>query len=55
MTIYVNQKEAERRFTQLFEQKDPFDRLLIAQSQVNNLPIITADRKFALYNIDVIW
>ncbi len=34
---------------------DPFDRLLIAQSQIKNLPIITADTKFSLYNINVIW
>ena len=34
---------------------DLFDRLLIAQSQVNKLPIITADTKFALYNVSVIW
>jgi PIN domain nuclease of toxin-antitoxin system len=34
---------------------DPFDRLLIAQSQVNQLPIITADTKFSPYNVNVIW
>ena len=34
---------------------DPFDRLLIAQSQVRNLPIITADTQFSLYNVNVIW
>jgi PIN domain nuclease of toxin-antitoxin system len=34
---------------------DPFDRLLIAQSQVERLPIITADSKFSLYDITVIW
>ena len=35
--------------------KDPFDRLLIAQSQRHNLPILTADSKFSLYNVTVIW
>ncbi len=34
---------------------DPFDRLLIAQSLVENLPIITVDQKISLYNVDVIW
>lgn len=34
---------------------DPFDRLLIAQSQIRNLPIITADKKFSLYDVNVIW
>lgn len=35
--------------------KDPFDRLLIAQAQVENLPIITSDPHFARYGIEVIW
>ncbi len=34
---------------------DPFDRILIAQALAENLPIITADRIFASYGIDVIW
>ena len=35
--------------------KDPFDRLIIAQGRTNNLPILTADRVFNLYEVDVIW
>ncbi len=31
--------------------RDPFDRLLIAQSIVENLAILTADRKFAAYPV----
>lgn len=34
---------------------DPFDRLLIAQSQTRDLPIITVDSKFAHYEVDIIW
>lgn len=34
---------------------DPFDRLLIAQAIANNLPIVTADRQFPLYDVDIIW
>jgi PIN domain nuclease of toxin-antitoxin system len=34
---------------------DPFDRILIAQSQAENLPIITVDEKFALYPVAIIW
>ncbi|ELS04550.1 hypothetical protein Xen7305DRAFT_00042840 [Xenococcus sp. PCC 7305] len=34
---------------------DPFDRLLIAQSQIRKLPIITADSKFHLYDVYIIW
>jgi PIN domain nuclease of toxin-antitoxin system len=33
---------------------DPFDRLLIAQAQVEVLPIVTTDRSFARYGVDVI-
>ncbi|HEY2093297.1 MAG TPA: type II toxin-antitoxin system VapC family toxin [Thermoanaerobaculia bacterium] len=35
--------------------RDPFDRLLIAQAQVENLPLMTADDQFLRYDIEVIW
>jgi PIN domain nuclease of toxin-antitoxin system len=34
---------------------DPFDRLLIAQAQVEKLPIVTADDAFLRYDVEVIW
>jgi PIN domain nuclease of toxin-antitoxin system len=34
---------------------DPFDRLLIAQAQVESIPIMTADDQFLRYEIEVIW
>jgi PIN domain nuclease of toxin-antitoxin system len=34
---------------------DPFDRILIAQSLEEKLPLVTADRAFARYPVDVIW
>ena len=34
---------------------DPFDRLIICQAQSRRLSVITTDRKFRLYSIDVIW
>ena len=34
--------------------KDPFDRLLIAQSMVEAVPIMTVDPTFDLYDVDVI-
>lgn len=33
--------------------RDPFDRMLIAQAAVEDLVILTADRHFAAYGIDV--
>ncbi|HEY4841170.1 MAG TPA: type II toxin-antitoxin system VapC family toxin [Terriglobales bacterium] len=35
--------------------RDPFDRLLIAQSIEEGWPIITDDPWFARYPVDVIW
>lgn len=35
--------------------QDPFDRILIAQSQVEEMPIITVDNKIIQYSVDVIW
>ena len=34
---------------------DPFDRLLIAQAQIEKVPIMTADDQFLRYEIEVIW
>jgi PIN domain nuclease of toxin-antitoxin system len=35
--------------------RDPFDRILIAQSLEENLPVITADPLFKQYPVQVIW
>jgi PIN domain nuclease of toxin-antitoxin system len=35
--------------------RDPFDRLLIAQSQVERVPLITADPVIARYPVDIVW
>lgn len=34
--------------------RDPFDRLLIAQAQLEQLPILTADRSFTLYDVETL-
>jgi len=34
---------------------DPFDRLLIAQAQVESIPIMTVDRQFEQYDVEIIW
>ncbi len=34
---------------------DPFDRLVIAQAKQDALPVVTRDRAFTLYDIDVVW
>jgi PIN domain nuclease of toxin-antitoxin system len=35
--------------------KDPFDRLLIAQANVENAVLLTVDRVFAQYPVQVLW
>ena len=34
---------------------DPFDRLLIAQSMVENMALVTADEKIRRYDVEVVW
>ena len=35
--------------------RDPFDRLIIAQAQSENLPVVSKDAAFADYDVDVRW
>jgi PIN domain nuclease of toxin-antitoxin system len=35
--------------------QDPFDRLLVAQSQMEKLPIITVNAAIARYGVEIIW
>lgn len=38
-----------------FHHRDPFDRLLISQAQVENIPILSADRVFDRYRVKRLW
>jgi PIN domain nuclease of toxin-antitoxin system len=35
--------------------RDPFDRILIAQAQIEKMTILTADRSFKPYDVKLIW
>ncbi len=35
--------------------KDPFDRIIIAQSQVEKMPILTLDSQIKRYSVDIVW
>ena len=35
--------------------RDPFDRMLIAQAQIEGLPIVTADPAISRYDVETIW
>jgi PIN domain nuclease of toxin-antitoxin system len=35
--------------------KDPFDRMIIAQALAEGIPIASADRRFAVYGVQIVW
>jgi PIN domain nuclease of toxin-antitoxin system len=35
--------------------QDPFDRLLVAQSQLEGLPLVTADPAIGQYDVTIVW
>ena len=38
-----------------FVHRDPFDRMLVAQAQVENLALLTNDPRIAAYDVETIW
>jgi PIN domain nuclease of toxin-antitoxin system len=34
--------------------RDPFDRMLVAQAQIEKVPILTTDQSFGLYDVEVL-
>jgi PIN domain nuclease of toxin-antitoxin system len=53
LPISVRHADAVRRLAP--HHRDPFDRLLIAQAQAENLAIVTRDPVFKLYDVGVRW
>jgi PIN domain nuclease of toxin-antitoxin system len=35
--------------------RDPFDRMLVAQSQAEGLRVVSCDRQLAAYDVDLLW
>jgi len=35
--------------------RDPFDRMLAAQSQLERMPLVTADPAFAVFPVETLW
>jgi PIN domain nuclease of toxin-antitoxin system len=35
--------------------RDPFDRLLVSQAQLEDLPLLTVDRQLAAYDLELLW
>lgn len=53
--LNVNPDHALRVASLPFHHKDPFDRLLVAQAQIENLTLVTKDANILLYNVPTIW
>lgn len=49
--LAINEHNASRVEHLANHHRDPFDRLLIAQAQVENLAILTVDAMFARYEV----
>jgi PIN domain nuclease of toxin-antitoxin system len=35
--------------------RDPFDRLLVAQAQLENLALVTSDVELRAYDVEILW
>lgn len=53
--LTVTEEHAWRVGSLPHHHRDPFDRLLIAQAQLERLPIVTADDVFDDYDVTVVW
>ena len=51
----IEAEHALRVATLPYLHRDPFDRLLVAQAQIEGLPIITPDPAIARYDVETIW
>jgi PIN domain nuclease of toxin-antitoxin system len=51
----IEMAHAVHVFTLPDHHRDPFDRMLVAQSQLENLPILSGDPQIAQYGVTVIW
>ncbi|WP_353851657.1 type II toxin-antitoxin system VapC family toxin [Microcystis sp. LE19-84.1B] len=53
--LSINAEHLEQLKRLPFHHKDPFDRLIIAQSLTENIPIITKDELFKRYTKNLLW
>jgi PIN domain nuclease of toxin-antitoxin system len=51
----ITARHADRVGTLPLHHRDPFDRLLIAQADLDGLSLVSADRDLLRYGIDVVW
>jgi PIN domain nuclease of toxin-antitoxin system len=51
----ITPRHADRVATLPMHHRDPFDRLLVAQAQSDELLLVTADSDLADYGIETVW
>lgn len=51
----IEHAHALRTATLPSHHQDPFDRLLVAQAQLERMSVLTADSLFLSYDVDVLW
>jgi len=51
----IERAHALRAGTLPFHHRDPFDRMLIAQAQLENFTLLTVDRQLKAYDVDLLW
>jgi PIN domain nuclease of toxin-antitoxin system len=53
--LYVSVDHAAAVSVLPFHHRDPFDRMLVAQAMVEQIPIVSGDRAFDAYPITRLW
>ncbi len=53
--LAIEAEHLDRLSSLPFHHKDPFDRLMIAQSFAANIPLISKDSAFGAYGVKTIW
>jgi PIN domain nuclease of toxin-antitoxin system len=51
----ITARHANRVGTLPMHHRDPFDRLLVAQADVDGLTLVTADRELSVYGVELVW
>jgi PIN domain nuclease of toxin-antitoxin system len=54
-SLEISHAHAKRGGLLPFPNRDPFDRILAAQAELEGVPLVTADRVFRQGTIEVIW
>jgi len=53
--LEINFRHAKAAGSLPLHHGDPFDRMLIAQAQVNHLTLVTHDKDFRKYGVPILW